>query len=102
MLPVLNGMDGIWRSMKHGNAGELHFDDADVLPEAPSFYGKRNCYYGASFPGRNEIDGTQELNYRPICEAIVATGFKGFLAQEFIPRRDPMTSLREAIDTCDV
>jgi hydroxypyruvate isomerase len=32
----------------------------------------------------------------------VATGFKGFLAQEFIPRRDPMTSLRESIDICDV
>jgi hypothetical protein len=47
--------------MKHGNAGELHFDDADVLPEAPSFYAKRNCYYGASFPGRNEIDGRYEL-----------------------------------------
>ena len=33
---------------------------------------------------------------------IVATGFKGYLAQEFIPRRDPMTSLRESIDICDV
>ena len=59
-------------------------------------------YHTAGNPGRNEIDGSQELNYRPICEAIVATGFKGFLAQEFIPRRDPMTSLREAIETCDV
>lgn len=61
VMPVLNEMDGIWRSMKRGNAGELHFDDADVLPEAPSFYAKRNCYYGASFPGRKEIDGRYEL-----------------------------------------
>ena len=59
-------------------------------------------YHTAGNPGRNEIDASQELNYRPICEAIHATGFKGFLAQEFIPRRDPMTSLREAIDICDV
>jgi hydroxypyruvate isomerase len=59
-------------------------------------------YHTAGNPGRNEIDATQELNYPPICEAIVATGFKGFLAQEFIPRRDPMTSLRESIDLCDV
>ena len=59
-------------------------------------------YHTAGNPGRNEIDATQELNYPPICEAIVATGFKGFLAQEFIPRRDPMTSLRESIDICDV
>lgn len=59
-------------------------------------------YHTAGNPGRNEIDASQELNYRPIVEAIVATGFKGYLAQEFIPRRDPMTSLRESIDICDV
>jgi hydroxypyruvate isomerase len=59
-------------------------------------------YHTAGNPGRNEIDATQELNYRPIVEAIVATGFKGYLAQEFIPKRDPMTSLRESIDICDV
>jgi len=59
-------------------------------------------YHTAGNPGRNEIDATQELFYPPICKAIVETGFKGYLAQEFIPRRDPMTSLREAIDTCDV
>jgi hydroxypyruvate isomerase len=59
-------------------------------------------YHTAGNPGRNEIDASQELNYRPICEAIHATGFKGYLAQEFIPRRDPMTSLRESIDICDV
>lgn len=50
MLPVIEGMDGIHRAMNKGSTGELHFDDADVLPEPPSFYAKRNCYYGASFP----------------------------------------------------
>ena len=59
-------------------------------------------YHTAGNPGRNEIDNTQELFYPPICRAIIETGFKGFLAQEFIPRRDPMTSLRESIDICDV
>jgi len=59
-------------------------------------------YHTAGNPGRNEIDATQELFYPAICKAIVETGFKGYLAQEFIPRRDPMKSLREAIDTCDV
>ena len=53
-------------------------------------------------PGRNEIDETQELNYKAICEAIVDLGFDGYLAQEFIPVRDPMTSLRQAATICDV
>ncbi len=59
-------------------------------------------YHTAGVPGRNEIDDSQELNYRAICEAIVDTGFTGYLAQEFIPKRDPMTSLAEAAGICDV
>ncbi len=59
-------------------------------------------YHTAGVPGRHEIDGTQELNYRAICEAIVEKGFTGYLGQEFIPTRDPMTSLREAVVVCDV
>ena len=59
-------------------------------------------YHTAGNPGRNEIDLSQELNYKAICEAIVETGFTGYLAQEFIPKRDPLTSLRESIEICDV
>jgi hydroxypyruvate isomerase len=59
-------------------------------------------FHTGGVPGRNEIDETQELNYRHVCEVIAATGFKGFVAQEFIPKRDPMTSLRQAIQICDV
>jgi hydroxypyruvate isomerase len=53
-------------------------------------------------PGRNEIDETQELNYRAISKAIVDMGFKGYMAHEFIPKRDPLKSLSEAMDLCDV
>jgi len=53
-------------------------------------------------PGRNEIDSTQELNYARIAQAIVDTDFKGYFAHEFIPKKDPMTSLRKAVDLCDV
>jgi len=53
-------------------------------------------------PGRNEIDETQELNYKAIANAIVELGFQGYFAHEFIPIRDPMKSLREAVDLCDV
>ncbi len=53
-------------------------------------------------PGRNEIDDTQELNYRAISKAIVETGFTGWVAHEFIPKRDPLDSLRQAFEICDV
>lgn len=59
-------------------------------------------YHTGGNPGRNEIDETQELYYPAIMKAIVDTGFKGYVAQEFIPKRDPLTSLKEAVLLCDV
>lgn len=59
-------------------------------------------FHTGGVPGRAEIDDTQELNYAAICRAIVDTGFTGYLAQEFIPQRDPMQSLAEAGRLCDV
>jgi hydroxypyruvate isomerase len=59
-------------------------------------------YHTGGVPGRNELDDTQELQYAPICRAIAETGFKGYLAHEFVPKRDPLTSLREAVALCDV
>jgi hydroxypyruvate isomerase len=59
-------------------------------------------YHTGGVPGRAEIDTTQELNYPAICKAIIDTGYTGYLAHEFIPRREPITSLREAAALCDV
>jgi len=59
-------------------------------------------FHTGGVPGRNEIDETQELNYTTICKAIIEKGFRGYLAQEFIPKRDPMTSLAQAFRICDV
>ena len=59
-------------------------------------------FHTGGVPGRNEIDGTQELNWAAVCKAIVDTGYSGYLAHEFVPKRDPLTSLREAIALCDV
>jgi hydroxypyruvate isomerase len=59
-------------------------------------------YHTAGVPGRHEIDATQELNYPAIMRAIADTGFNGFVAQEFIPTRDPRTSLDEAVRICRV
>jgi hydroxypyruvate isomerase len=59
-------------------------------------------YHTGGNPGRNEIDDTQELNYPAIVKAILATGYTGFLGQEFIPKRDPFQSLTQAFQICDV
>jgi len=59
-------------------------------------------YHTGGVPGRSEIDQTQELNYQAIMNCIVETGFKGFVAQEFIPLRNPVSSLIEAFRLCDV
>jgi hydroxypyruvate isomerase len=60
-------------------------------------------YHTGGVPGRAEIDETQELNYPAIMKAIVETGFKGFVAQEFIPKReDKIASLKQGVMICDV
>jgi hydroxypyruvate isomerase len=59
-------------------------------------------FHTAGVPGRHEIDETQELNYRPIAQAIVDLGFTGYFAHEYSPLKDPVTSLEYAIRTCDV
>ncbi len=60
-------------------------------------------YHTAGVPGRHEIDESQELNYPAIMKAIVKTGYKGFVAQEFIPKRkDPLLSLKQGVGICSV
>jgi hydroxypyruvate isomerase len=60
-------------------------------------------FHTAGNPGRNEIDlSNQELNYRAIADAVADLEFEGFIAHEFVPTRDPLTSLREAVAICDV
>ena len=59
-------------------------------------------YHTGGNPGRHEIDKTQELYYPAIAEAIAQTGFDGYLAHEFLPTRDAMSSLEEAVALCTV
>ncbi len=60
-------------------------------------------YHTGGVPGRNEIDETQELYYPAIMEAIVETGYTGFVGQEFIPKgEDPLASLKAGVEICDV
>ncbi|MCC9642581.1 TIM barrel protein [Rhodopirellula sp. JC740] len=59
-------------------------------------------YHTAGNPGRHELDDNQELLYPPIAKAIADTGYQGFFAHEFLPVRDPMTGLRNAVQQCIV
>jgi hydroxypyruvate isomerase len=76
--------------------------EGDVIRSIRDHHEHIGHYHTAGNPGRNEIDQSQELNYPAICRAIAATKFTGYVAQEFIPTRDPLTSLREAIALCDI
>ena len=73
-----------------------------TIQENKEFYGH---FHTAGVPGRNEIDESQELFYPAVMKAIVASGFKGYVAQEFIPRdrtQEGLKSLADAIRRCDV
>ncbi len=59
-------------------------------------------YHTAGVPGRAELDDRQELHYTGIMKAIAETGYKGYVGQEFIPTREPLKSLNEAVRLCDV
>jgi hydroxypyruvate isomerase len=59
-------------------------------------------FHTGGVPGRHELDGTQEVQWDGVMRGIAATGFKGYVAHEFVPTRDPRTSLREAVELCDV
>ena len=77
--------------------------EGDVIATIRKYKDYINHYHTAGVPGRNEIDETQELYYPAIIQAIVETGFKGYIAQEFIPKaEDQLVSLRKGVEICDV
>lgn len=77
--------------------------NGDVIRRIGQYKDVIGHYHTAGNPGRGELDDTQEINYPPIMKAILATGYKGFVAQEFIPTwDDPAAALRHAASVCDV
>jgi hydroxypyruvate isomerase len=59
-------------------------------------------FHTGGVPGRHELDDTQELQWRTIAKAIADLNFQGYFAHEFVPIHDPMTSLKQAVDLCNV
>jgi hydroxypyruvate isomerase len=80
----------------------MQIDEGDIIATIRENKDYIAHYHTGGVPGRNEIDETQELYYPAIMRAILETGFKGYVAHEFIPKRDPLKSLAQAIRICDV
>ncbi|GAB2688866.1 TIM barrel protein [Mucilaginibacter koreensis] len=75
----------------------------DIIQNINDFHPYIAHYHTAGVPGRHEIDDTQELYYPAVMKAIKATGFKGFVGQEFVPQqKDKLASLKQAVQICDV
>ncbi|MEO5976669.1 MAG: TIM barrel protein [Chryseolinea sp.] len=76
--------------------------EGDVVSRIKKYSQYIAHYHTGGVPGRHEIDETQEIYYPAIMRAIVATGYKGFVAQEFLAVNDPIASLRDGVMRCDV
>lgn len=77
--------------------------EGDVIATIKKNYQYISHYHTGGVPGRHEIDDSQELYYPAIMKAIVDTGYKGFVGQEFIPAKaDKIASLKEGVLICDV
>ncbi|MEP7144885.1 MAG: TIM barrel protein [Ferruginibacter sp.] len=81
----------------------MQIDEGDVIRTIQDNHQYFGHYHTGGVPGRHEIDESQELYYPAIMRAIVATGFKDYVAQEFIPaKEDKLQSLKDAVLLCDV
>lgn len=84
----------------------MQISEGDIIRTITDHHQWFGHYHTAGVPGRHEIDETQELYYPAIMKAIVATGYKGYVAQEFIPtgkdKNDKIAALKKAISICDV
>lgn len=77
--------------------------EGNVIDTIKKYHHYFGHYHTGGVPGRHELDETQELYYPAIMKAIVETGYKGFVGQEFVPaQQDKLASLRKCINICDV
>jgi hydroxypyruvate isomerase len=81
----------------------MQIDEGDVISTIRKYHEYIGHYHTGGVPGRHEIDETQELYYPAIMKAIVDTGFKGYVAQEFIPSwPDKLAALKKGVQICDI
>lgn len=77
--------------------------EGDLIQNIRDYHQYIAHYHTGGVPGRHEIDETQEIYYPAVMRAIVASGYKGYVGQEFVPTAEDMfESLRKCVDICDV
>ncbi len=76
--------------------------NGDVIRRVRQYHDIIGHIHTAGNPGRNELDDRQEINYPAIMHALLEAGYKGYVGQEFIPTRDPLAGLTQAVSLCDV
>jgi len=76
--------------------------DGDVIVRLRKYAEYIAHVHTAGNPGRCELDDKQEINYKAIMQALADVGYKGYVGQEFIPTRDPLAGLKEAVTVCTV
>ena len=81
----------------------MQIDEGDIIRSIRNNHQYFGHYHTAGNPGRNDLDEKQEINYPPIMQAIVDSGFKGYVSHEFIPKgEDKIAALGHAVQVCDV
>ncbi len=76
--------------------------EGDIIRTIQQHHPLFSLYHTAGNPGRHDLDDSQELAYPAIMRAILATGYDGYVAHEFVPRGDPIAALKAAFDVCNV
>ena len=76
--------------------------EGDLIATIRQFHAQIAHFHTGGVPGRHELDDTQEVQWDAVMRAIAGTGFTGFVAHEFVPTREPLESLRQAAERCDV
>ena len=76
--------------------------EGDLIDTIRQNIGVLGHFHTGGVPGRHELNASQEIQYSAVMEAIAGSGFSGYVAHEFIPIGDPLTSLRQAVELCDV
>jgi hydroxypyruvate isomerase len=76
--------------------------EGDLIATIRKNIGFIGHFHTAGVPGRHELDENQEIYYPAVMRAIVESGYQGYVAHEYTPTKDPMQSLIQAIQACDV
>jgi hydroxypyruvate isomerase len=76
--------------------------NGDVIRRIRQYHDMIGHVHTAGNPGRNELDDRQEINYPAVMRALLEVGYTGYVGQEFIPTRDPIVGLTQAVSLCDI